>query len=243
TKKSIFYFIILSILLALMALIGSVLPFSDYTNNLIGQSIVTMSLLIYLVKDGKYNNLQINLKNIHIGFIIGIYILLMAVLNLLSGAETILTINYSFIIVISLILTNLMVALFEEVVCRGIIFNEFLKNNTPLKAGLLSSAIFALAHFLNITHNPDFLGVFTQVVYTFFLGMIFAAIYYYTKNLLTAILLHFILDLTSGFYELKPVKVASDSMTTTVNDMFVTILISLPCLLIGYYLLKKKSSK
>ncbi|HDH6074793.1 TPA: hypothetical protein PI696_001027, partial [Staphylococcus aureus] len=56
TKKSIFYFIILSILLALMALIGSVLPFSDYTNNLIGQSIVTMSLLIYLVKDGKYNN-------------------------------------------------------------------------------------------------------------------------------------------------------------------------------------------
>ncbi|HDH5972062.1 TPA: hypothetical protein PI650_002401, partial [Staphylococcus aureus] len=49
TKKSIFYFIILSILLALMALIGSVLPFSDYTNNLIGQSIVTMSLLIYLV--------------------------------------------------------------------------------------------------------------------------------------------------------------------------------------------------
>ncbi|PCF70895.1 hypothetical protein B4W72_11750 [Staphylococcus delphini] len=240
-KKFLVSFIFISLLLFAIAVISLILPFSNYTNSLVAQSIVTISLILFLVVTNNFQTLEINMNNISKGFLIGIYILLMAILNLLSSMQTIESIKFTFGIVLSLIMTNLMVALFEEVVCRGLIFNEFLKNNNPLKAGLYSSAVFAFAHFFNLTHSPDFIGVLTQVIYTFFIGMIFAAIYYYTNNLLSVILLHFTLDLTSGFNELKAVETITHQSTTSFTDMLVTILISLPCFIIGYYLLKKKS--
>ncbi|ALN76742.1 CPBP family intramembrane metalloprotease [Staphylococcus chromogenes] len=240
-KKSIVYFIFISLLLSVIAIISLILPFSNYTNDLIAQSIVTISIILYLIATHKFQNLKINTNNILKGFLIGIYILLMAVLNLLSSIETIESIKFTFTILFSLIMTNFMIALFEEVLCRGLVFNNFLKNNNPLKAGVFSSAVFGLAHILNLTHNPDLIGVLTQVIYTFFIGMLFAAVYFYTKNLLSVILLHFILDLTSGFDELKTVETITHHAATSFTDMLITVIISLPCFLIGYYLLKKKS--
>ncbi|MTV20636.1 CPBP family intramembrane glutamic endopeptidase [Staphylococcus delphini] len=240
-KKSLIHFIFIALLLFAIAVISLILPFSNYTNNLIAQSIVTVSILLFLISSNNFKNLKINTTNIIKGFLLGIYILLMAILNLLSSIQTIESIKFTFAILLSFIMTNFMVAFFEEIVCRGIIFNEFLKNNDPLKAGLFSSAVFGSAHFLNLTHSTDFIGVSTQVIYTFFIGMIFAAIYYYTNNLLSVILLHFTLDLTSGFDELKAVERITHQSTTSFTDMLVTILISLPCFIIGYYLLKKKS--
>ena len=74
--------------------------------------------------------------------------------------------------------------LLEELIFRGIILNGFLKIYSPLKSVILSSVLFGIVHL-----NP------WQFVGAFIIGMFAGWIYYKTKSLSLAILIHFVNNL------------------------------------------------
>jgi len=102
-------------------------------------------------------------------------------------------VNYSDIAL--MLATSLLVAIYEEIIFRGIGLGSFLSSRiSPLKAILLSSIIFSLFHVGNIT------DIGFKIIYlllnTFIMGFILGYIYYKTKNILLVIVIHFLWDFT-----------------------------------------------
>lgn len=93
----------------------------------------------------------------------------------------------------------LTIALWEELLCRGIILTSFLKkwygeDKGVIKAIFISALIFGCAHFITAI-NADLLASIIQVGYTTVMGMLMGAIYIKTRSLCSVILLHFILNI------------------------------------------------
>lgn len=97
-------------------------------------------------------------------------------------------------------LIALAAAIFEESVCRGLLFSGFLgheiyesSNFRLTKAALYSSLLFALFHLVNLI-GGDSSAVFEQIGYTFAGGILFAALRVMTNRLFWVILVHFMID-------------------------------------------------
>ncbi len=88
---------------------------------------------------------------------------------------------------IGIIAVALIPSIFEELVYRGIFFNEYRKVNV-LKGILLSALLFALLH-MN----------FNQFFYAFIMGMIFAFVIELTDSILASIIIHFVINGSSTF--------------------------------------------
>jgi len=100
----------------------------------------------------------------------------------------------------SIMLSSLGTAIFEESIFRVVmiflISSIFIHSAKKLYFEIyLSSVIFGLAHFLNmLSIQQDFAQTVIQTLYAFCLGTIFAISYLATKNILYAILIHFLAD-------------------------------------------------
>lgn len=82
----------------------------------------------------------------------------------------------------------ILLPIFEEILFRGLIFNE-LKNNINLIISIIIQAtIFAIIHF-NIA----------QAIYTFVLGILASLVYIWTKSIISNILLHITFNLSGSF--------------------------------------------
>lgn len=86
---------------------------------------------------------------------------------------------------IGIITVALIPSIFEEIVYRGIFYNEYRKINV-LKGILLSALLFALLH-MN----------FNQFFYAFIMGMVFAFVIEATDSILASIIIHFVINGTS----------------------------------------------
>ncbi|MDO5728454.1 MAG: CPBP family intramembrane metalloprotease [Actinomycetaceae bacterium] len=139
-------------------------------------------------------------------------------------------------------------ALFEEILCRGTIQNLLVDRYGTSPAGVwkaivLSSGIFALIHFANLIDKPYFvLGTLTQVVYTFCLATLIGVIYYLTKDLLVAIVLHAIFNFFGGITDvfIAPTTSAATPADIPLNGMIIQIAIMLPATLLAYRLYRKR---
>lgn len=89
--------------------------------------------------------------------------------------------NNSVLGVISVIL---IIPIFEEVLFRGLIFNELKKHLNIIIAIILQSLIFAISH-----------GNMLQGIYTFIMGVVLAIVYDKTQSILTPILFHIMYNL------------------------------------------------
>ncbi|WP_142397103.1 CPBP family intramembrane glutamic endopeptidase, partial [Staphylococcus succinus] len=114
--------------------------------------------------------------------------------------------------------------------CRGILFNKLLEFYTPFKAAIISSVIFAFAHFINYFDSTSNIEVTSQIIYAFFLGVFFAAIYYFTQNIWSVMLLHGLIDIVSGLTESNDLNM--DLASTIVSSLIAIILVS-PAFFIG----------
>ena len=91
-------------------------------------------------------------------------------------------------------------AVFEEVLFRGIfIYNLQKKGHGDLGCALISSAVFAAVHLTNAV-GTDLASVLLQVVYSFVIGMVLAAIYLKNRSLLQIIIVHFLIDFSNRIY-------------------------------------------
>jgi membrane protease YdiL (CAAX protease family) len=97
-----------------------------------------------------------------------------------------------------LVLTSLSIGMAEDFLCRGMMAETLLEHFGPdkkgiLKAILISSVIFALTHLVNLAES-GFSGVLLQVINAFFVGVLFAAIYFRTGNIMIAAVIHALWD-------------------------------------------------
>lgn len=86
--------------------------------------------------------------------------------------------------IIQLIITIVLIPIYEEIFYRGIIFGYLRKNFNMVLAILFQSLIFGLMH-LNLV----------QGIYTFILGIVLALVYIYTDSILGNITVHIIFNL------------------------------------------------
>lgn len=97
---------------------------------------------------------------------------------------------------VKFIVTDLLIGFNEEFLFRGIILSlfilAFIQNKKPIFWGvLLSSAIFALVHFMNLRHQPgNYAGITSQVLFAFAMGIFLTGLFLRTGNILVVVLFH-----------------------------------------------------
>ena len=96
-----------------------------------------------------------------------------------------------------------LIGLGEEILFRGIILDLLLQSFQKKRGAIfwpvfLSSAIFALFHFINLIDGADILSVLQQVGYSFLIGAMLAVVLLQTRNLWLCIALHALFD-AGGF--------------------------------------------
>ncbi|MFH1277318.1 MAG: CPBP family intramembrane glutamic endopeptidase [Candidatus Eisenbacteria bacterium] len=102
----------------------------------------------------------------------------------------------------SLLSTRSIIAgIFEEIVMRGVIVTLLLGVFSRLKAVVVSAAIFAGLHLLNML-NPESstVWVLAQAMWAFGLGVMYAYLFITTRTILPLILIHYLLNGTVSIW-------------------------------------------
>lgn len=145
-------------------------------------------------------------------------------------------------ILVQLILLNLLIGLFEEGLFRHLIFKILWKDSSRrslLLSFFLSSLLFGVLHFGNLTvaaQKP--IAVTTQVLYAFFLGMLFAGLYLRYHSFLGIAVLHGFIDFITSFPRLYGQPDPITSADITLLQGIATAGILLPSGLLGILLLR-----
>lgn len=201
---------------------------------------------------GRPENLPAKAAGFSLAFAKGWYIpaagLVFAVLNFLS---TDFTHSPSFQKTAAFFIETIFVALFEEMLFRGIIQNyiteDYEKRQKNIWGGLcLAAGIFASVHFLNLAGRPYFiLGTFTQVVYTFCLGLLIGTVYWASKNIRACFLLHYLFNVlgnySSLFGDVNPSHAGAEDIN--ILSAAIQLVIMLPSIPIAYRIYKKAGKK
>lgn len=143
-------------------------------------------------------------------------------------------------------LTALSTGWVEEVLCRGVVVTTLLQKWGRSRKGiylavLVSSALFGLAHLGNLVFGrKPLLNSATQIVFSIFFGVIFAACVLRNRTIWPMILLHAAVDWAAT---LREIAVGGGLRTTappiSPANALVSILITLPLFLYGLFILRK----
>ncbi len=106
-------------------------------------------------------------------------------------------------------ITAIAPAIFEEVIFREIfIYNLKKKGNSDMQCLFISAILFSAVHLTNLA-GMAVAAVALQVVYSFVIGLVFAAIYLKNESLLQIICVHFLIDFTTRIF-VEPTTHASN---------------------------------
>lgn len=154
--------------------------------------------------------------------------------------------NFQLDICIYLLCTCVMTGIFEEVVFRGLIQNMICeiggyKGKQEAKYIFIASIIFGMTHILNLIEKPYFvLGTFTQIIYTFCIGVLLGATYWKTRSLLLVIALHSLFNFLGQFPVVFEVAGQGQAVQEDINiiSMLIQLVVMFPCVVIGKKMLK-----
>lgn len=164
-----------------------------------------------------------------------------------SIMETLPMIVYFFIV-------TLAIGIYEELLCRGLLFNSFENYFGDTKKGIylsaiLSSLVFGIMHLTNLIWSPSLIiSTICQVIYATFVGFLFCVIYYRSKNLISCMLLHGIFDFTTYFWfafsdKLFQQTIDSNSVDISIGNGVLLILLSSTFVISGIFQLRKEFGK
>lgn len=217
---------------------------------------LVLSVILWILINRLFN-IKIKIKKA--GFIKGFlwygFILIIAVLFQLAGnyqppeknfLEALPMIVYFFIV-------TLAIGMYEELLCRGLLFNSFENYFGDTKKGIYISAIFSslvfgIMHLMNLIWSPSLIISTTcQVIYATFVGFLFCVIYYRSKNLISCMLLHGIFDFTAYFWfafsdNLFQQTLDSNSVDISIGNGVLLILLSSTFVISGILQLRKEFS-
>lgn len=208
--------------------------FSDYLFNLYSEIIVILLMLIVGWKFSLIDETFFTKRNFLKGIKLTIPIMLFAiVLTLISiFATPSLKFKLNFNLLILTLFYALSVGFAEEIICRGLIFNNFIRKTGTTKKGLIfsmlaTSIIFGLMHFGNVSMS-SILDVTQQVIYAIIIGIVFNFIYITVGNLTVLCISHGLFDFFAfvifSLYDIpyNP-AVQSDILSTTITVAFMVI--------------------
>jgi len=152
-----------------------------------------VSLFLYFILLRK--NVAINIKSIDTKILKSTLALFIIPL----GASSLIlmkTPSIDYAVVGYLLMTSLLISVYEEILFRAIGLGSFLSADiSPVKAIILSSIIFSICHLIFVaTFSLSSIFLFLN---TFAMGFILGYIYYRTKNIAFVIGIHFIWDFTT----------------------------------------------
>ena len=144
--------------------------------------------------------------------------------------------------ILTFLLSMMMVGVAEEFAFRGVIAQTLLEHYGTSRGGIwkaciVSGLLFGAGHLTNILGSEPF-GVLMQCLFAAALGVLFAAIYFRTGNLLVTVFLHGMMDISSmligGLY-------GTTTLAESVSGYNITMLYSVVLYLVPLaFLLRKK---
>lgn len=195
---SIFYLICIVLFL-------SSIPFSMLINNskisyllsLLFKIIALVYSIYYIKKDGLDKPLieKPKIKNL-----ILIPLIILCFSNIIFAFITNINFNenINYYVIINLVIETVFIAINEEILFRGLLFNEFKKSQNIFFAVLFQGLIFGATHLLNITSLSVIPTILVQMLYTTFLGIILGIIYQKTNNIIFPIIYHFLFNVINN---------------------------------------------
>lgn len=138
-------------------------------------------------------------------------------------------------------LSMISVGIFEEVLFRGVLLDAIRRavcGRTALRAALVSSVVFGLAHLVNLPRQ----GVgstLVQIVYATLIGVFFAAVRIRSQSLIAVVVLHALLDWS--FYLGSDVFEHAPGTQSAIGPAIVSVLVGLLLAAWGVRLLRRPS--
>ena len=124
-----------------------------------------------------------------------VFVLWNIIYNLLTGAQL-----ASAAGVVSAVFAGLAPALFEETIFRGIAISKMEQSGKkPMETLILTSLLFGLLHLTNIA-GMSVINAVVQAGYAIVIGLVFGAVYIRSHDIVTVILLHALIDITSNLF-------------------------------------------
>ncbi len=198
-KWPIIYFIIQFILIFFLAYYyisngEDITLFNNYLSNKQIYIALILAIIFIPLLIKEYRNYKIIGKKIDIISLIILGIVISLVYNVFAFYidDLFLKTNlysYQNNIITTLITTGIIGPIIEELMFRGIIYNELKVKLSPMKAIILTTLFFAIIHF-NIL----------QIIYTFALGFLFIFFYEKYKDIKASIILHASLNITTTLF-------------------------------------------
>ena len=221
--------LIITIFSAILKIINNNITVEDITDKyiIIPYIIIFVIYAIIFTKKYKNNNIKENklsitkiLLLIMIGILfITIYNITVSKINQIILFTTFDTSNIN--IIQYILLTTIIGPILEELLFRGIIFNELKKFNPQMKSILITSFLFSIMH-----------TTILQIIYAFALSFMLIYVYQKYKTIFAPIIMH----ITSNLFNLL-----SCILITNLNQNILTIILVI-CL-ITIYLINKKIIK
>lgn len=118
--------------------------------------------------------------------------------------------NAGFNLLSLFLISNLLVALVEELTFRAIVLPLIIKIRSNKKRLLLvsvvmSSLIFGVLHYLNLFREPDnFSGITSQVIFASSIGVYLGALLLRTRHIVFPVIIHFLVNVAFGKSALMP---------------------------------------
>lgn len=197
-----------------------------YGQDFLIETILAFVVLIVTLASGNSYIFTQKKDNLFKSIIAGWPMLLIAFVNLLSS---IVSLSFSGEInifnIFNLMLFCCSIGIYEEFLCRGWLFNEFIERFGHTKKQvvwsiILSSIIFGAIHFVNFfTTDQGLIVTIAQIVQASAIGTFLASLYYKNKNIWSVIFLHAFYDFAILLSSSNLVKdcttgIVSSGMTT-----------------------------
>jgi uncharacterized protein len=140
---------------------------------------------------------------------------------------------------------NLAIGFCEEVLGRGVVLVVLLQKWGRTRRGmyqavLVSGALFGAAHVFNLIsgHLPLLAGL-TQIVYSVFFGVLFAACFLRNNAIWPVMLMHAVIDFGGGLRHIAVESGQSAIANNTLAQALSALVITLPLFLYGLFILRK----
>ncbi|GAA2978327.1 CPBP family intramembrane glutamic endopeptidase [Lentilactobacillus parakefiri] len=213
------------------------LPYGNLTSNILYKGIevfLVLALNAWLIKQKLYFSTNVSLKTT-LFFLFGVgYISLF----ISSGPMKLL---------LPIILWTLLTAISEELLFRGVILGDLFKRLThrhltkrsvAIAIGL-SSLLFSLQHLSNLV-NQSLLDTVCQMIETFGMGILLAAVYVRTGSLITTIFTHFLLDFPILYLSQFSTNVSSAATVTGNISVIASVVVAMAYSCIGLIVIRSK---
>ena len=145
------------------------------------------------------------------------------------------------------VFSGLLPGITEEFLCRVILMGMIMhlamgkKHRLVLAVGT-SSCLFGVLHLLNLLNGAALVPTLFQVLYASAIGLMFAAVYARTRNILALMISHSLVDISAYFYaNFYPCLAAANQnaeISISMREALWDVLVTLLSLAVGLYLLR-----